>query len=36
MLIDVAFQVLIVTGVPFKFTKLPPCVTPNQKPEIIT
>jgi hypothetical protein len=34
--INALLQVLIVTGVPFKFTKLPPCEAPNPEPEIIT
>jgi hypothetical protein len=33
---DVALQVLIVTGTPFRNTVLVPCEAPNPEPEIVT
>src|SRR6202035_3019023 len=36
MLIDVASQVFIVTGVPLRSTTLPLCEAPNPEPETIT
>jgi hypothetical protein len=36
MLIDAEFQLLIVTGVPFKTTTLPFCDPPNPEPKIVT
>src|SRR6266404_4829397 len=36
MLIDVAFQELIVTGAPFRVTVLPPWEAPKPDPEITT
>jgi hypothetical protein len=36
MLIDVLFQVLIVTGIPLKITALVLCDAPNPEPEMIT
>jgi hypothetical protein len=34
--IEVALQVLIVTGAPFRYTTLLPCDVPNPEPEITT